>query len=191
MHSLYGKFLPVALYVLLATHTALPLKHGPEITANTLRHIRQHEQLRLHAYPDPASPRADFRKLTGLDEPSLSGAPWTVGYGETGPHVTEGTKWSERRAEMALEARVEKLAQKLRTNCSDELTQEQFDALISFGYNVGSGVFNTNAKICQLVKHKNFNKLAKTLRRFSHANGQEVPGLVTRRLEEIALFNRG
>ena len=56
----------------------------------------------VEAYPDPGSSRS----RTG----SGSGAPWTIGWGATGPGIGPGTVW----------------------------TQAQFDALVGFHYNTGA-----------------------------------------------------
>ena len=50
--------------------------------------LKRDEGLRLKAYPDP---------LTG-------GAPWTIGYGHTGPDVVPGLVWTQAQAEAALAA---------------------------------------------------------------------------------------
>lgn len=67
---------------------------------------RQTPQGFVHvAYPDPRSPLAAWlgkvkgRTLRSPDRPKgLSGAPWTIGYGNTGPMVHEGLEWSEAEA---------------------------------------------------------------------------------------------
>jgi lysozyme len=50
--------------------------------------LRRDEGLRLFAYPDPLT----------------RGAPWTIGYGHTGPGVDQGLEWTLEQAEAALEA---------------------------------------------------------------------------------------
>lgn len=61
------------------------------------------------AYPDPLSALATWiaagrglglhRTLSSADRPAgLSGAPWTIGYGNTGPMVHEGLEWSDAEA---------------------------------------------------------------------------------------------
>ena len=57
-------------------------------TAHLAGDLRIDEGLRLKAYPDP---------LTG-------GAPWTIGYGHTGPEVHRGLVWNLNQAEAALAA---------------------------------------------------------------------------------------
>lgn len=66
------------------------------------------------AYPDPLSPLAQWlraksdRTLKSADRPAgLSGAPWTIGYGHTGPEVREGLTWTEDEAQETLAADIE------------------------------------------------------------------------------------
>lgn len=66
------------------------------------------------AYPDPLSPLGVWlkakrgRTLASPDRPKgLSGAPWTIGYGNTGPMVYEGLEWSDAQAMEELERDVE------------------------------------------------------------------------------------
>src|SRR5581483_8052554 len=56
------------------------------------------EGLRLHAYPDPDSPLAKAL-LECKPAEGLSGAPWTIGYGHTGPDVYPGLEITKAQAE--------------------------------------------------------------------------------------------
>lgn len=64
------------------------------------------EGLRLKAYPDPLSPRGvELAKPAAQRTPgwqTFSGAPWTIGYGHTGPEVYEGLVWTKAQAWTAL-----------------------------------------------------------------------------------------
>lgn len=72
---------------------------------NLLSDLREDEGLRLHAYPDPRSALA--RAIhDGKPTAGLSGAPWTIGFGHTGPEVHDGLVWTLEEAEAALEADV-------------------------------------------------------------------------------------
>ena len=59
-------------------------------SANGLKRMQEHEGCRLKAYPDPGS---------------QDGHPWTIGYGATGPGITQGTVWTQEQADVRLEAR--------------------------------------------------------------------------------------
>lgn len=70
-----------------AFDAALPhLVDEAQTDAVLISQLKRDEGLRLRAYPDP---------LTG-------GAPWTIGYGHTGPEVHKGLLWSEDQCEAAL-----------------------------------------------------------------------------------------
>lgn len=75
-----------------------------------LAEVRRDEGCRLVAYPDPLSPRGKALALPAALRPSnwstLSGAPWTIGCGHTGPEVHEGLTWTQSQADAALAADV-------------------------------------------------------------------------------------
>ncbi len=68
------------------------------------------------------------------------------------------------------------------------LKQGQFDALVSFTFNVGAEAFAHSTLLKQL-NAGNPASVPEQLRRWIHAGGQESPGLVRRREEEIRLWN--
>lgn len=67
------------------------------------------------------------------------------------------------------------------------LTQHQFDALVSFCFNVGVGAFNQSSLLREL-RAGNFADVPDELRRWTVAGGQPVPGLAARREGEIGLW---
>lgn len=67
------------------------------------------------------------------------------------------------------------------------LTQNQFDALVSFVFNLGATAFKDST----LLKHINANRHSKTEQEFMkwvYAGGKKRPGLINRRKEEAALY---
>ena len=98
-----------------------------DISANALDLIKEFEGLRLKAYLDPV------------------GIP-TIGYGTIrypdGHKVEMGNSISEAEAEAYLKFECDKFAADLtKTLTGIALNQNQFDALVSFSYNVGLGAF--------------------------------------------------
>lgn len=84
--------------------------------------IKRFEGCRLHAYPDPQS---------GCD-------PWTIGWGSTGPGIKRGTVWTQEAADARLVADVDSFGKSVLTALSGApTTQGQYDALVSFCYNLG------------------------------------------------------
>lgn len=74
------------------------------------------------------------------------------------------------------------------SSCRDDLTQNQFDALVSFTYNLGEG----NLKSSTLLKKVNANPNDPTIRdefmKWVKAGGKVLPGLVKRREAEANLY---
>lgn len=108
----------------------------------------------------------------------------TLGYGHTG-----GVKWGDTiTKEHALE--LLKLDLQLIQDKVEEYdsiyhwTNNEYNALLSFGYNLGSG------SIDQVTNYGNRNKeiIAKKMLLYCNANGEQLAGLVTRRKEEQKLF---
>lgn len=70
----------------------------------------------------------------------------------------------------------------------DDINQNQFDALVSFTYNLGEG----NLKASTLAKKVNTNpkdaSIAKEFEKWVNANGKKLAGLVRRREAEAELY---
>jgi lysozyme len=71
-----------------------------------------------------------------------------------------------------------------------KLTQPQADALISFAFNVGNGAFQEST-LLKLLNQGDFDSVPAQLNRWTKASGRTLPGLVTRRKAEGALFRDG
>ena len=132
--------------------------------------IKSSEGLRLKAYPDPGT----------------GGVPWTIGYGSTSG-VTRNMVITEAQAEQMLAEdlmRFERIVERL---VRVPVNQGQFDALVSFTYNVGEGNF-TNSTLLRKLNTGDTAGAAEQFSRWVHAGGKALPGLVTRRAAERALF---
>jgi len=68
------------------------------------------------------------------------------------------------------------------------LNQNQFDALVSFTFNVGEGAFR-GSTLLKLLNQGQYSEVPTQLRRWVRDNGQIVQGLVNRREKEITLWN--
>jgi len=71
-----------------------------------------------------------------------------------------------------------------------KLNQQQIDALISFTFNVGTGAFR-DSTLLRLLNGGDYGSVPAQLNRWTKASGQTLPGLVTRRKAEGALFRNG
>lgn len=140
--------------------------------------LKRTEALRLEAYPDPGS---------------RDGTPWTIGWGCTtyadGSRVQKGDTITLSGADTLFLHHVGIAERAVSTHVAVPLNQNQFDALVSFAYNVGAEQFRTST----LVKKLNLGDFAGAAAQFDlwvHNDGVRLPGLVTRRRNERELFER-
>ena len=113
---------------------------------------------------------------------------WTIGYGHT-KGVRRGDNITQEKAEEYLREDVEEVeGQILALNLN--LTQPQFDALVSFVYNVGIGAFKESTLLRFIREGRSENEIKKQFRSWVYSNGRTLPGLVMRReWESIRFFS--
>jgi lysozyme len=114
-------------------------------------------------------------------------------YFEDKTHVKAGDAITKDRAVSLLEGQVKIKAEAVNSYVRSKINQNQFDALVSFAYNCGTGALKTST----LLKRVNANpndlagiKAAFLLWDKIHKDGQlvESPGLKERRLDEYKLY---
>lgn len=114
---------------------------------------------------------------------------WTIGYG----HKLESGEWwdkvSQADADALLARDVTDAEDAVNSLVSVPITQEQFDALVSFTYNVGAGALKKSTLLAKL--NAGDPAAAAEFGRWVHAGGKVLPGLQTRRAEEARLFTEG
>jgi GH24 family phage-related lysozyme (muramidase) len=66
---------------------------------------------------------------------------WTIGVGHTGPNVYEGLAWTDQQIEDALRDDLAWAEQTVNESVKVILTQNQYDALVSFVFNIGATAF--------------------------------------------------
>lgn len=136
--------------------------------------VQHWETLRLEAYPDPAT----------------GGAPWTVGYGATGPGIGPGTVWTEEQANADLSRRLDEINTTLTKAVRVRISAKQRAALVSLAYNIGTG----NLLSSTLLRHLNdsdYNRACGQFGCWIMAGGKALVGLIRRRAAEAELFARG
>ena len=139
------------------------------ISENGIALIKEHEGCRLMAYLDARSPPV-----------------WTIGYGST-VDVAPGLQISQAQADDRLRRDVQD-AEKCVNGCvTVELTQNEFDALCSFVFNVGCGNFRKSSML-KYLNSGDFDATAYEFRRWTRAGDAHPPGLVARRVAEMRLF---
>ena len=115
---------------------------------------------------------------------------WTIGYGHTNG-VKQGDVITEAIADNFLHkdlAETCKTLNRFLENDGIEVTQNQFDALISLAFNIGFRF--TRFNLWKQLKAGNFEQSAKEFLDINRANGQVLTGLTKRRREEADLFLR-
>ena len=141
------------------------------INAAGLALLKEFEGCKLTAYPDPAT----------------GGDPWTIGYGSTGPHVKRGVTITQAEAERLLLADLDRFEQAVTRYVTVPLTQNQFDALVSFTYNCGQGSLQTSTLLRKL-NAGDYAGAQGQFARWNRAGGKEMAGLTRRRAAEAELF---
>jgi GH24 family phage-related lysozyme (muramidase) len=113
----------------------------------------------------------------------------TIGYGHTGSDVTPNMQITEQEAERLLWKDTESAQQAVSSFVSARLNQNEYDALVSFTFNIGSTAF-VNSTLLRLLNHgAERDIVAGEFMRWVKAGSNEaVPGLVRRREAEKALF---
>lgn len=129
--------------------------------------IKRHEGLVLKAYRCPADK-------------------WTIGYGHT-LNVKSTDVINKEQAEYFLRQDV-KSAESDVNREKLNLTQNQFDALVSFVFNLGVGNFKKSTLLKKVKANPNDPTIKNELERWIYAGGKVLNGLVKRRKEEADLY---
>jgi lysozyme len=112
---------------------------------------------------------------------------WTIGWGHTGPEVHPGLVWTPEQAEAAFLSDVAKAVLAVTRSTDVVLSQNQFDALVSFTFNVGVDA-EEHSTLCKLVNARQWLQAADEFGRWNHQAGVVLAGLTRRRSAERALF---
>lgn len=113
---------------------------------------------------------------------------WTIGYGHT-KGVKKGQKTTKKQAEYILTQDLKTFEKGVLKAVKVTLNQNQFDALVSFSFNVGLGAFKSSTLLKKL-NNKDYAGAAAQFARWNKSNGKVLNGLVKRRAEERKLFNK-
>lgn len=136
--------------------------------------IKSFESLRLDVYPD------------------LKGIP-TGGWGHTGWYsygvpMQLGQTLTQEQAQNWFSLDTAEAVDCVNKQCAFvPLSQNQFDALVSFTFNDGVAAFS-HSTLLKLLKEGRHQDAAAQFLRWDYVNGKEVEGLETRRRAEAALF---
>lgn len=145
--------------------------------------IKRFESCELSAYPDPKT----------------RGAPFTIGWGAVGPDIGPDTVWTQEQADDRLAKDVEAREAIVNEAVTVDLTQGQFDAMVSIVFNVGYGSKNRNgivrlrsgepSTLLQKLNDGDYAGAAKEFERWISPGSPVERGLKRRRDAEVDLFN--
>lgn len=147
-------------------------KQKYSLSDNGMKLLEQFEGLRLEAYLDSASI-------------------YTIGYGTIkypdGHKVKKGDKITKAQAKEHKLHDLKEFESTVNTSVKVPLTQNQYDALVSLSYNIGSGAFKSSTLLKKL-NSGDYKGAAEQFLVWNKVNSKKVQGLVNRREAERNLF---
>lgn len=128
-------------------------------------------------------------KLTAYPDPATGGAPWTIGWGHTGPEVKPGMTITQAQADQMF---ADRLAREFEPGVATAVDgrivkQCEFDALVCFAYNVGLANLRSST-LLRKYRASDIAGAANEFLRWDKAAGKRMLGLYRRRVSERALF---
>ncbi len=145
-----------------------------KISDNGINFLKHQEGEKLSAYPDPAT----------------GGKPWTIGVGHTGyvdgKEVSPGMTITAQKSSELLRQDLEWVEKCISDNVKKPLTQNQYDALCSFIFNIGPAWFK-RSQVLEQINKGNYKAAADAFLNFTRAGGNPTL-LKPRRLRERELF---
>lgn len=140
-----------------------------KISDYALECIKEFEGLRLKAY-------------------CCTGGKWTIGYGHT-KGVHEGMVITRQEADKLLEEDITYFESFLSKEVyAEDVTQGQWDALVSFVFNLGIGNFLSSTLRKKILKDKDEPTIPDEFRKWVFAKGKRLPGLIARREWEAQMY---
>lgn len=132
--------------------------------------IKEFEGFREHAYRDPV----------GI---------WTIGYGFT-RSVQAGDRMTREQADRRLRDELGQYERAVEQATGGDVTQPQFDALVSFAWNVGAKGM-AGSSVIKAHNRGDHQAAARAFALWNKAGGKVWPGLTRRRAAEAAMYLSG
>lgn len=144
-----------------------------KLDSNGIKFIHNEEGLRLEAYLCPA----------GV---------WTIGYGNTyhldNTPVKKDDKITLEQAKDLFDKKIKLYEDAVNKNVKVPLKQNQFNALVSFCYNVGTLAFSTSTLLKKINSQASLDEIFVEFKKWVHAAKKIITVLVNRRNREIKLY---
>lgn len=115
---------------------------------------------------------------------------WTIGWGSTGSHVYKGLTITQEEADQLFIEDCKRFVESVNSSVKVPLTQYEFDALVTFAYNVGCGNFESSTLLKKL-NIGNYQGASDEFLRWNKSKGRVLKGLTYRRQSERHYFLTG
>lgn len=129
--------------------------------------VKNNEGLNLNAYADAGG--------------------YSIGYGHYMGTTATMDSIDQATADSLFDGDIQKVVAAINANIQVPLTQNQFNALCDFGYNLGVGVFKTST-LAQKLNNADYSGAADEFDKWVYSQGQINSALVARRAAEKSLF---
>ncbi|WP_445458108.1 lysozyme [Flavobacterium sp. HNIBRBA15423] len=153
-----------------------------KLSQNGLDHIKSWESFRATAYDD-------LQPSVKITSASQVRGTLTIGYGHTKTAKVGQTITRERANELLLKD-VANAVDSIYKYVKVPLTQNQFDSLVSFVYNIGEPQFSKST-LLKYLNAQSYHNVSAEFDRWVYSKGKKLEGLVNRRNSEKSLFLNG
>ncbi|WP_443864015.1 lysozyme [Fusobacterium ulcerans] len=113
---------------------------------------------------------------------------WTIGVGHTGKDVKKGMKITKEQSRELLKLDIKRFEDIVNKSIRVTLKQCEFDALVSFTFNVGEGAFSKSALVNKINSSASLKEIETQFRRWIYGGGKVLQVLQGRREREIKLY---
>ena len=129
--------------------------------------------------------RSDGR-FEAYADPGSGAAPWTIGWGSTGPDIHQGLVWTQAQCDARFANQLAAFAAQVAKAIGGAPTSaNQFDAMVAVHYNTGA---IAHARLTRLHILGDYAGANAAFADWARAKGGVLPGLVRRRAAEAALY---
>jgi len=112
---------------------------------------------------------------------------WTIGVGHTGPDVKPGMVITSEKSDELLQSDLSRFESAITKLLKVTVNQNQFDALVSIAFNVGSGAIG-GSTLLKLLNSGDTKGASAEFAKWNKAGGKVLAGLTARRAAERELF---
>jgi GH24 family phage-related lysozyme (muramidase) len=114
---------------------------------------------------------------------------WTIGYGNTQrQYAYRGNVITKEKAEQLLANDLDSHMEVPKRDLTGDMNQNQYDALCSFAFNLGSHIFRNNRNLLDAINSGNWDEASRIMNLFVNAGGKPYAGLIRRRKAETELM---